>query len=93
MTIKIRRRPPNPPVNVESLRYQVQMPESEAKNILEKIVWHKEEEIQKRRNRISLLELKKQIPDIAPPLNFLKTLKNSEIKPALIAEVKKSFSK
>ena len=38
--MKIRRRPPNPTVSVDTLRYQVNVPNSEPQNILEKIVWH-----------------------------------------------------
>ena len=40
MNIKIRRRPPNAPVNVEYLRYQIKHPEAEPRHILEEIVWH-----------------------------------------------------
>jgi indole-3-glycerol phosphate synthase len=88
--MKIRRRPPNPSVAVENLHYQVKMPESEPKNILEKIVWHKEKEVEQMRDRLPLLELQQQIKDLASPKDFLGALEKSENQPALIAEVKKA---
>lgn len=88
--MQIRRRQPNPSVAVENLSYEVKMPEGEAKNILEKIVWHKEKEVDKMRASLPLLELRKQVQDTTSPLNFLKALTESQNKPALIAEVKKA---
>ncbi len=45
--MQIRRRPPNLPVKVYTLRYQVKIPDSDPKHILEEIVWHKETEVGK----------------------------------------------
>jgi indole-3-glycerol phosphate synthase len=42
------------------------------------------------RDRLSLLELQKQVKKAQPPLDFLAALKNSKTQPALIAEVKKA---
>lgn len=89
--MNIRRQQPSPPIAIESLRYQVVSSESEPRNILEKIVWHKEKEVEKRRNRLSLLDLRKKVAELSfSPLNFLSALTQSAKKPALIAEVKKA---
>ncbi|PZV28147.1 MAG: indole-3-glycerol phosphate synthase TrpC [Snowella sp.] len=88
--MKIRRRPPNAPVNVESLRYQIKHPEAEPRHILEEIVWQKESEVEKRRELTPLLELQKAVKDSQPPRDFLGALKNSVRQPALIAEIKKA---
>lgn len=88
--MQIRRRQPNPPVITENLVYQAEVPEGKAKNILEKIVWHKEDEVTKMRDRLSLSELQKQVNDLPPTLNFLEALQQSKYQPALIAEVKKA---
>jgi indole-3-glycerol phosphate synthase len=89
--MQIRRRRPNPAVAVEYLRYQVALPDAEPRNILEKIVWHKEQEIDLRRERMPLVELQynvRQIP--TPPRDFAAALRQASTKPALIAEVKKA---
>lgn len=44
--MEIRRRPPNPIVRVKHLRYQVDSPDAQPQNILEKIVWYKEAEVE-----------------------------------------------
>lgn len=89
--MKIRRQQPSPTVAVESLRYQIKLPDSEPQNILEKIVWHKEKEVEKMRDRMSLLDLRKKVAELtSSPLDFLSALTNSVKKPALIAEVKKA---
>lgn len=89
--MKIRRQIPSPPVAIENLRYQVPLPDSEPRNILEKIVWQKEKEVEKMRNNLSLLDLRKQVQNLSfSPQNFLSALINSTKKPALIAEVKKA---
>ncbi|WP_330205147.1 indole-3-glycerol phosphate synthase TrpC [Cyanobacterium sp. Dongsha4] len=89
--MKIRRQQPSPTVAIETLRYQVKLPESEPQNILEKIVWQKEEEVARMREKVSLLELRKQVSQLNDaPLDFLSALKNSSRQPALIAEVKKA---
>lgn len=89
--MKIRRQQPSPAIAVESLRYQIKLPDSEPQNILEKIVWHKEKEVEKMRDRMSLLDLRKKVAELtSSPLDFLSALTNSLKKPALIAEVKKA---
>ena len=88
--MQIRRRPPNPGINVSNLRYQVAVPDAEPGNILEEIVWHKEKEVQRLRDRLPLLELRKLVQKVPPPRNFLGALQKGKTKPALIAEVKKA---
>lgn len=90
--ILIRRRHPNPAVAVDTLSYQVKVPDAEPQHILEEIVWHKETEVERLRERLPLLELRKKARDIPAPRDFLAALKNGKTQPALIAEVKKSFS-
>jgi indole-3-glycerol phosphate synthase len=86
----IRRRPPNPEVAVSSLTYQVKVPAAEPRNILEKIVWRKEQEVARLRAKMPLAELQRQVLNAAPPKDFLAALRNSHRAPALIAEVKKA---
>jgi len=89
--MKIRRRPPNPAVNVDTVRYQVALPNDEPQNILEKIVWQKEKEVDREREKVPFLELGKQVKESAPPVrDFLRALKEGKRNPALIAEVKKA---
>jgi indole-3-glycerol phosphate synthase len=88
--MQIRRRPPNPSVEVVNLRYTVKAQDEEPRHILEEIVWYKEKEVDRLRDRIPLLELRKQVKDLPPPRNFLDAIKQAKTKPALIAEVKKA---
>ncbi len=89
--MKIRRQAPSVSVKIESLQYQVKVPNGEPRNILEKIVWHKEQEVEKLRNSRPLLELRRQVGALTEkPLDFVSALKESDNKPALIAEVKKA---
>ncbi|BFM40261.1 indole-3-glycerol phosphate synthase TrpC [Synechocystis sp. LKSZ1] len=88
--MQIRRRPPNPHVAVEHLRYQIQHPESQPRHILEKIVWHKEVEVEKLREKLPLLQLQKGVIEQTPARDFLGALRRSPRQPALIAEVKKA---
>jgi indole-3-glycerol phosphate synthase len=89
--MKIRRQQPSTPVAVENLEYKVNLPDAEPKNILEKIVWYKEQEVQKRRDAVPLLELRRQVELLSnQPLDFTAALLNSSQQPALIAEVKKA---
>lgn len=88
--MQIRRRPPNPTVNVDNLQYKVIVPEGEPKNILEEIVWYKETEVDRMRERIPLIELQKKAKEASPAKDFFGALKNSKTRPALIAEVKKA---
>ncbi|HEY9826845.1 MAG TPA: indole-3-glycerol phosphate synthase TrpC [Stenomitos sp.] len=88
--MQIRRRPPNPAVNVEVLSYQIPAEDAEPRNILEKIVWHKDKEVDRMRELLPLQDLRKQVEKAAPPLDFLKALRQGKTDPALIAEVKKA---
>lgn len=89
-TMQIRRRPPNPSVEVVNLRYTIKVEDEKPKHILEEIVWYKEKEVDRLRDRIPLLELRKQVKDLPPPRDFLAAIKQGKTKPALIAEVKKA---
>jgi indole-3-glycerol phosphate synthase len=88
--MQIRRRPPNPAINVSILRYQVALPDAEPLHILEEIVWQKEAEVEKLRDRLPLRELQRQVQMLPPPRNFLEALRSGKTHPALIAEVKKA---
>jgi indole-3-glycerol phosphate synthase len=88
--MQIRRRPPNPAIAVEALSYKIKADDAEPRNILEKIVWHKDKEIDKMRETVPLVDLRKQLPDAPAPLNFLEALRKGKTSPALIAEVKKA---
>lgn len=89
--MQIRRRQPNPAVAVEYLRYQVAVPDAEPRNILEKIVWHKEKEIDQKRERMPLMELQHNVRQMnTPPRDFAAALRQAPTRPALIAEVKKA---
>ena len=89
--MKIRRIRPNPPVDVSILRFQSPVPEEEPRNILEKIVWQKEKEVEQLRDRLPLLKLRQQVTQAAPPVrDFLAALQAEKTNPALIAELKKA---
>ncbi|MBD2353216.1 indole-3-glycerol phosphate synthase TrpC [Tolypothrix sp. FACHB-123] len=88
--MQIRRVAPSKPVSISYLSYQVAVPGAEPNNILEEIVWHKEIEVEKMRERVPLRELQKQVLTAAPTCDFVGALKQGKTKPALIAEVKKA---
>jgi indole-3-glycerol phosphate synthase len=88
--MQIRRRNPNPKVNSGEVEYRSNIPNTEPNNILEEIIWHKETEVEAMRDRLPLLQLRQQVQDVAPPLDFLAALRNGKTNPALIAEVKKA---
>ena len=88
--MQIRRRNPNPKVNTGEVVYQSKIPDTEPNNILEEIVWHKEVEVERMRDRLPLMKLRQQVADVAPPKDFLGALRNGKTDPALIAEVKKA---
>jgi indole-3-glycerol phosphate synthase len=88
--MQIRRRNPNPQVNTGEVVYQTKIPNSQPNNILEEIVWYKEVEVERMRDRLPLQKLREQVKDVAPPKDFLAALRNSKTNPALIAEVKKA---
>ncbi len=88
--MQIRRRQPSRSIDISVVSYQVKVPDSEPRNILEKIVWHKETEVEKMRDRTPLLKLRKLVQNVSPPKDFTAALRESKRKPALIAEVKKA---
>ena len=88
--MQIRRINPNPQVNTGEVVYQSNIPNAKPQHILEEIVWHKEGEVAKRRDRLPLLELRQQVATVAPPKDFLSALREGKTNPALIAEVKKA---
>jgi indole-3-glycerol phosphate synthase len=88
--MQIRRRPPNPAIAVEYLRYQANMPDAEPRHILEEIVWQKEKEVDQLRERTPLSDLQKQVVDAPAPRDFVAALRQGKTQPALIAEVKKA---
>ncbi|MBD2361936.1 indole-3-glycerol phosphate synthase TrpC [Anabaena minutissima FACHB-250] len=88
--MQIRRRQPNPAINVSMLRYQAAVPDAEPQHILEEIVWEKEIEVEQMRERVPLRELQKQALTAPPTRDFVAALKQGRTKPALIAEVKKA---
>lgn len=88
--MQIRRRPPNPPIDLNIIRYQVAVPEAEPRHILEKIVWYKETEVEQMRERLPLIELRKQVLSAPAPRDFKAALRSGKTHPALIAEVKKA---
>ena len=90
--MKIRRRRPNPSISVASLQYQIETPDSEPRNILEKIVWHKETEVARMREQMPLQKLQQQVQGLPAPRGFIEALRSQAEKqaPAIIAEVKKA---
>jgi indole-3-glycerol phosphate synthase len=88
--MQIRRRNPNPIINTGEVEYKSNIPNSQPNNILEEIVWHKEVEVDKMRDRLTLLKLQQQVQDAEPPRDFLGNLRHGKTDPALIAEVKKA---
>lgn len=88
--MQIRRRCPNPAIAVDYLRYQTKVPNAEPQHILEEIVWHKEVEVERWREKLPLLELQQQLRDLAPTRDFVAALRSAPTQPALIAEVKKA---
>ena len=88
--MEIRRRPPNPKVRVAHLEYAVPHDEEEPRNILEKIIWAKDREVDAARERVPLQTLKRQIEDLPPTRDFLAALREPPVQPAVIAEVKKA---
>lgn len=88
--MQIRRLRPNPAIAVSTVQYQAAMLDTEPNNILEEIVWHKEEEVDQMREKLSLQELQRQVLEAPPTRDFVAALRQGKTKPALIAEVKKA---
>ena len=88
--MNIRRRPPNPSVQVAHLEYGIPHDDAEPRHILEKIVWEKDREVATARERMPLEQLKSKVDQLPAPRDFLAALRQAAIKPAVIAEVKKA---
>lgn len=88
--MEIRRRPPNPKVRVAHLEYAVPHDDQEPRNILEKIVWAKDREVDAARERVPLENLRRQIAELPPTRDFIAALRSAPVLPAVIAEVKKA---
>ncbi len=88
--MEIRRRSPNPTISVLDLQYHTNAPESKPTHILEEIVWQKEREVNYLRDKISLIDLSKQLAKLPPTKDFVGALRSGNTDPAVIAEVKKA---
>ncbi|NEO86702.1 MAG: indole-3-glycerol phosphate synthase TrpC [Spirulina sp. SIO3F2] len=88
--MKIRRINPSRSVNIATLEFQVPRPDAKPQNILEKIVWHKETEVERLREKVKFLELRQRVKSAPATRDFLQALRQSARQPALIAEVKKA---
>lgn len=93
--IRIRRRPPTgPPAHaVGPFEFRLENEGNTPRNILEKIIWNKDVEVAKLKERKPLRMLAKDIQNAPPVRDFLGALKASYQRtsvPALIAEVKKA---
>ena len=88
--MQIRRRPPNPSVEISYLSYQVKVPGAKPQHILEEIVWHKEIEVDRMREKLPLVELQKQALSLPATRDFVAALRQGKTSPAVIAEVKKA---
>lgn len=71
-------------------RYAMAAHDAQPSNILEEIVWHKEQEVLQRSQQISLFALQQQIANMSPPADFQAALQRHPLRPSLIAEVKKA---
>ena len=88
--MQIRRRSPSPVINISILQYQSAIEGAAPNNILEEIVWQKETEVEKMRERLPLRELQTQALSAPPTRDFVNALRQGKTNPALIAEVKKA---
>ena len=84
--MQVRRQSPT----TNSKGYAIAAPTDMPQNILEKIVWHKEQEVAQMYATEPLESIKAKLTSISPPQDFYGSLQNSRSKPALIAEVKKA---
>ncbi|NBD15770.1 MAG: indole-3-glycerol phosphate synthase TrpC [Cyanobacteria bacterium] len=89
--MQIRRQSPDQAVK----DYPIAAPNTEPRHILEKIVWHKEQEVAQMKASLPLSKLQNQVQATPPARNFLlalhlQVLPESPSKPSLIAEVKKA---
>ena len=70
--------------------YPIAASNTEPRHILEKIVWHKEQQVAQMQASLPLAELKSKMQAVSPAKNFLSALQQSPNYPSLIAEVKKA---
>ncbi len=88
--MQIRRRRPNPAIDISLYHYQVVLPDADPRHILEEIVWQKEVEVDQMRERVPLAELLSRVKTAPVPRDFKEALRLGKTRPALIAEVKKA---
>tara|TARA_Y100001968_G_C19348046_1_gene713140 strand:+ start:465 stop:1349 length:885 start_codon:yes stop_codon:yes gene_type:complete len=88
--MQIRRRPPNPSIKVANLEYGIPHDDGEPRNILERIVWEKDKEVELKKQKVPLEKLKSKISTLPDPKDFLGALKKAKNLPAVIAEIKKA---
>jgi indole-3-glycerol phosphate synthase len=88
--MQIRRRRPNPAIDISLYHYQVVLPDADPRHILEEIVWQKEVEVDQMRERVPLAELLSRVNTAPAPRDFKEALRSGKTRPALIAEVKKA---
>jgi indole-3-glycerol phosphate synthase len=84
--MQVRRQSPT----ASSKGYAIAAPTDAPQNILEKIVWHKEQEVAQMYAAEPIESIKAKLTSLSPSRDFYGSLQNSHIKPALIAEVKKA---
>lgn len=93
--VKIRRRPPSGPPShaVGPFEFKIESDDNKPMNILEEIVWHKDFELVRMKESMSLPAVMKGLPSAPPVRDFVgelrKRLGETGV-PALIAEVKKA---
>ncbi len=88
--MEIRRIQPGQSVNISNLEFQIAVPDSKPRHILEEIVWQKEREVARWREKLPLAELRQHLATALPPRDFWAALHTSKLQPALIAEIKKA---
>ncbi|KAK7251782.1 hypothetical protein RIF29_35296 [Crotalaria pallida] len=93
--IRIRRRPPTgPPLHyVGPFEFRLQNEGNTLRNILEEIVWNKDVEVSKFKERKPLVVVKKDLDNAPPARDFIGALRAANERtglPGLIAEVKKA---
>jgi indole-3-glycerol phosphate synthase len=70
--MQIRRRRPNPAIDISIYHYQVVLPDADPRHILEEIVWQKEVEVDQMRERVPLAELLSRVKTHQPPVTSKK---------------------